>query len=572
MATSAQLKSSIKQIETAMKNKALKATSLAKFQTQLDRLKGELASLNSPKPKKGVTKAKVLTNLQKLKLTIKADKELKGYKNSGIDIEKDASEPAMKRGVRTSKGLKGNQYGTADENRGRKYYEYRLNRADVKQPPKKYPKLEDGGYMAEGGIINVNGEQLSVREFVKRNKTKSEEQKLSEYDIEQIKQLKEGNSLNFFVGQKMMQVYKVGSNLKMAKGGLAAHGLKSGDVIVDGMLNTAFVYNRDRKLDYSVDLDKGERKEIGDLYHPPHFYKLADGGTTDEELYKVVGKKNGQLVDISELPMTKQDAYKFIEKQGIENHYTNVDVIRYRGNKKRFSDSNYMANGGMVGQSFTITEMKEHLDNMFPYSFQFKVFPIKKGTNNSPDYDNIPASQVIKGLSESDLNGEKLYFPQYKRDHEINFEIHQGGENTYFSFLLATNNMQNYYAGTFGFKDLGDVSSDYITRFLAFLMEQYGLPFKVNHSVMESGGMMAHGGMISEQDAKEKLSKLKDENKLYFSIGNHGQIFMSLKNGFMKSYDNYKQAYDFYLRATSGHMEHGGDMGSVKSSMHRYDK
>jgi len=156
MATSAQLKSSIKQIETAMKNKALKATSLAKFQTQLDRLKGELASLNSPKPKKGVTKAKVLTKLQKLKLIIKADKELKGYKNSGIDIEKDADEPAMKRGVRFSKGLRANQFsgkGNASANKGRRYYEYRLNRADVKQPPKKYPKLEYGGYMAKGGVI-----------------------------------------------------------------------------------------------------------------------------------------------------------------------------------------------------------------------------------------------------------------------------------------------------------------------------------------------------------------------------------------------------------------------------------
>jgi hypothetical protein len=153
MATSAQLKSSIKQIEAAMKNKNLAITSQAKFKTQLDRLKGELASLNSPSPKKGVTKAKVMTSLQKLKATIKADKTLKAYKNSGIDIEKDADVPAMKRGVRTSKGLKGNQYGTAAENKGRKYYEYRLNRADVKQPPKKYPKLEDGGYMAMGGIM-----------------------------------------------------------------------------------------------------------------------------------------------------------------------------------------------------------------------------------------------------------------------------------------------------------------------------------------------------------------------------------------------------------------------------------
>jgi hypothetical protein len=70
---------------------------------------------------------------------------------------------------------------------------------------------------------------------------------------------------------------------------------------------------------------------------------MADGGET-EELYKVVGKKNGQLVDISELPMSKDDAYKFIKKQGVENYYTNVDVIRYRGNKPRHK----MADGGDI--------------------------------------------------------------------------------------------------------------------------------------------------------------------------------------------------------------------------------
>jgi hypothetical protein len=86
----------------------------------------------------------------------------------------------------------------------------------------------------------------------------------------------------------------------MAKGGLLKHGLRSGDVIYDGMLNTAFVYNRDRKLDYKVDLDKGERKELGELYHPPHFYEMADGGmmakggvSKDEKQYEASYKVQG---------------------------------------------------------------------------------------------------------------------------------------------------------------------------------------------------------------------------------------------------------------------------------------
>jgi hypothetical protein len=75
---------------------------------------------------------------------------------------------------------------------------------------------------------------------------------------------------------------------------------------------------------------------------------MADGGETEEELYKVVGKKNGQLVDVSELPMSKDDANKFIKEQGIENYYKNVDVIRYRGNKPRHK----MAHGGEVPAHF----------------------------------------------------------------------------------------------------------------------------------------------------------------------------------------------------------------------------
>ena len=49
--------------------------------------------------------------------------------------------------------------------------------------------------------------------------------------------------------------------------------------------------------------------------------------------YKVIGKKNGQMVDISNYPMAKPDAMKFIKQQGIENYYTNVVVVPYRGKK-----------------------------------------------------------------------------------------------------------------------------------------------------------------------------------------------------------------------------------------------
>ena len=78
--------------------------------------------------------------------------------------------------------------------------------------------------------------------------------------------------------------------------------------------------------------------------------------------------------------------------------------------------------------------------------------------------------------------------------------------------------------------------------------------YLIGDSVLEDkkyakGGMMAKGGEVTEQEAKEKLVKLKEDGKLNFSIGNHGLIFMSLKNGNKKSYDNYKKAYEHYLES-----------------------
>ena len=138
----------------------------------------------------------------------------------------------------------------------------------------------------------------------------------------------------------------------------------------------------------------------------------------------------------------------------------------------------------MSNKKFTIVELREHLENKFPDSFSFGLFPIKKGNLFGADYDAVKS---YKGLTDAEV-GAKIFFPQYNRT-PLNFTFHQGGENSYFDFLLEGEN-QEYYVGTFGFKDGGDVPKEYITRFIAFLMDAYGLPFQVTHSVMEKGGVV----------------------------------------------------------------------------------
>jgi hypothetical protein len=143
---------------------------------------------------------------------------------------------------------------------------------------------------------------------------------------------------------------------------------------------------------------------------------------------------------------------------------------------------------------------------MFPDSFGFTVNSFSKDGNNNVNISALVVNQdePYRGLNDEDIKS-KLYFPQYKRDHDIRFRIYQGGENTYFYFVLDSEN-GDQYIGQFGFKDDGDVPSQYITKFIAFLMEQYGLPFDVKHSVMEKGGMMAKGGETTIVDSFGSMS------------------------------------------------------------------
>ena len=139
MATAATIKKNIAKLEAALKSKATPKSLKSKLETQLVKSKAELSGINKGAKPKTSTSKSAQTALQKLKEMVNKNKKLKTYKKSGVDLEKDADRPALPIGRRTAKQS------------GKTYYEYRANRIDVKQPPKRYPKLEKGGYMAKGG-------------------------------------------------------------------------------------------------------------------------------------------------------------------------------------------------------------------------------------------------------------------------------------------------------------------------------------------------------------------------------------------------------------------------------------
>ena len=158
-------------------------------------------------------------------------------------------------------------------------------------------------------------------------------------------------------------------------------------------------------------------------------------------------------------------------------------------------------------RGFKIKQFKDLLRTKFPDSFGFSLYKPKEGTR-SFDLQPDQNTKSYWGIEDDSL---KLYFPTNRRSaksrsHELMYRVSQGQENTYFYFLLNSENGDEYI-GSFGFKDDGDVPREYITGFIIFLHEAYGYPFQVKHSVFAEGGI--------PKIAKKIKVTIDDENSFY---------------------------------------------------------
>jgi antirestriction protein len=174
-----------------------------------------------------------------------------------------------------------------------------------------------------------------------------------------------------------------------------------------------------------------------------------------------------------------------------------------------FADGGLMTFSPSVNQStieelqgkyggITIKKMRNLLEQMFPYSFGFDLFEI---TDPKQQRTLIPIES--KGIQDDSI---KIYFDNH---HSMTFRVFQGGENTYFYFGLTSDEKE--YIGTFGFKDEGDVESEYVTSFIAFLCKMYGYPFQVNHSVYAQGGTIKKS--LAEFKNKVGASKYREATR-----------------------------------------------------------
>lgn len=133
MATIKELQEKIAKLEKGINSKATNTNAKAKARLLVTKFKKDIADLKAKsKPTSSkVSKAKEISKEIKRKYS-------KSRPFGKSDIYQDAQRPAKPIGRRTSA-------------EGNTYYEYRENRTDRKQPPKRYPRLEDGGMMARGG-------------------------------------------------------------------------------------------------------------------------------------------------------------------------------------------------------------------------------------------------------------------------------------------------------------------------------------------------------------------------------------------------------------------------------------
>jgi hypothetical protein len=387
-------------------------------------------------------------------------RKAKQESRQGQGSEEDAKRPAKPFGWRLKGKHNYRKPTRADISSGKAYYEARINRADSKRT--KFPMLERGGFMAKGGNIYSSDDAyesiilkdgVEVDRVLVRGRNKGEAREMYE-DLYESKMLKKhGENISYEI---------ILAPNKMAKGG-AIENQYEGRTPED--IWNAYTKNQRIHFLYDHHEDINEAKAIQSEDERPWF----------NEAYKS---------DWNVLDKVVSDRFA--------NHV--------RGGQ--YAKGGFMEHGGEVGEYFRISEMNEKLNRMFPDSFGFSVGTTSPEGNKSVNSSALIANpnDPFRGLKDSDIDS-KLFFPQYKQMHDIRFRIYQGGENTYFYFNLESEKGDEYI-GQFGFKDRGDVPSSYITRFIAFLMEQYGLPFGVNHNVMADGGFMAKGGVFYSDSHK----------------------------------------------------------------------
>jgi len=375
MANTLQLKNDIKKLKLGLKSKGLSASIKDKLKTQLTKVENELKSSKAGAPARKVSTTKSTKDaLDSLKKLIKK-KGYGVYKNAGVDLKKDAQEGALATGRRTSQGLKGNQFKSKSESKGNTYYEYRANRLDVKQPKgkQKYPKLEEGGYMAKGGKLKKSYMMGDEEVYIKDSSIGLDDEVCLYYKKDDtILKCISKNSFDSFVKQGKLVP-------KMADGGIS----QGYDDKEDERL--AMKYGKMA----SKDLDSTHARRDDARFEE----RMANGG-------KLIGKQKN--LDVNKNGKLDTEDFKMLRKQRMaEGGITEKEVV----------DSNAQM---VLSQIKAVKHHADELSQVVSKNSDIEAWVVAKIERASTDLSDI--THYLDGQHEKMSMGGSVYHHAHKMD------------------------------------------------------------------------------------------------------------------------------------------------------------
>ena len=281
---------------------------------------------SKPEAIKGATKPKETSSAKQFKEARERRKSQAGVPKKESDIERDADRPAIDRkGKRVTDGT---HY---PYKKGNVYYEYRDNRYDKR--PAKYPKLEDGGMMADGGVIDNNYKFNILNQHIK-NLSLDKNINGFEFDKEE--------KWNFSWRYKKMPELKI----------YATPFSNSPDGIdYEEILYNVIQKSKDKKYKLTGDLDE-DTKTYFDFVESVTKKALLDTSEEEEEIMDSDGQTDEELYDA-----LKDMGYKFgkygtakFNENAFSETATNLGY-RWDEKKKVWHNTNMMAHGGETHRS-----------------------------------------------------------------------------------------------------------------------------------------------------------------------------------------------------------------------------
>jgi hypothetical protein len=571
MATKVKLQNDIKKLKAAIKSKETPKSIISKLQVQLEKAEKELEAISKSGKSDKKTSSSLSLNAKKRIEEAKKERKAQRISAKDSDVEKDGSRRAIKKtGRRISQGLRANQTGSKEDNKGNVYYEYRNNRYDKR--PNSAPRLERGGMMGSGGQVNYyiiqrdNGE-----EFVKYDKS-VDKYKLTSKPIlarvfssmNEAEKVIDRYDLNEKLEAKLM-VAKVTKNHpygllefleedEMASGGMMAKGGEKIPYIIwvskDGQKRELHGnYKSKRAADMAMNKlwDKGEYKSMGNK--PMSMYEkeglFASGGMMGHELKEddFVWNEDGKKLVVDKVTNDKYylSGYK---KQSTAYSKTKVNEYLKTGHwslKPRLERGGMMAKGGKITDiSWWENAPKSVVEQTVDYySNKKKLWNNKEINLSKKEIDELVKVQEIVN---------KIY-PEYNK--KFHSKLASGGMMD--DSWDYANDKHKLYFSTFGevMSAINDIAEDNGYEIVDIFPDlSYG---------GVSYGQTRKAQVELKWNGKEKKGKSKQREKNTLNV----QIYRMDSGSYeLNSYFSY---------ALGGMMEHGGMMSEGEPHRAEYD-